>query len=172
MNQKKILVCGAGSIGLRHLSNIKKLNHIPYSWRIRKHLLGELNREKNIKEFNNLNDAIKNSDAVVVATAPNEHDEIIKKCIDFKKPMLIEKPISNSITNLSKYLKLINELNLTVEIGCMLRFHPNIIFLKENIHKNMFGKIQCFLSYVGQNIVQWRPDANLEQSFSRKIKSL
>ena len=36
---------------------------------------------------------------------------------------------------------------------------------------NEFGKILCFSSYVGQDILQWRPNSDLKKSFSIKVES-
>ena len=171
MNKKKILVCGAGSIGLRHLKNIKALNHIAYSWRSRKSLQGELTKNYNILEFDDLSKAINKSDAVIIATAPDNHDCIIEKCIHAGKPIFIEKPISNNLSNLSNFSKQIKKYDIIVEVGCMLRFHPGIIYLKEVLGNNEFGKILCFSSYVGQDILQWRPNSDLKKSFSIKVES-
>ena len=169
--QKKILVCGAGSIGIRHLNNVKLLGHIPLSWRFQKNKLGELTNKKIAQEYEDLETAIKSSDAVIIATKPSVHLEQLKLSLKYHKPVYIEKPISNDLIALEDLNKNYIRLDSVIEVGCMLRSHENIVFLKNAFSNETFGEVICFLGFVGEHIKNWRKTSDFKKSFSISIKN-
>ena len=133
----KILICGAGSIGKRHIANSLNLKLDVLVWRKRINYRNDLKKFKNLKIFNDLDTAINLSDCVIVATSTVDHDLIISKVIKFKKPLYIEKPISNNLRIINK-LKKYNKKNV-IHNGFQFRYHQNLIFFKKKIN-NKFLK--------------------------------
>ena len=78
----KILVCGAGSIGQRHIKNLQNLNINVSAWRSRKELVKELSDQYKINVYTDFDCALERVDAVVVATNTNKHIDIAVKSID------------------------------------------------------------------------------------------
>ena len=122
---KKVLVCGAGSIGKRHIENLLTLGVSVFVWRTQINLLKNIANEYNVETFENLETAIDNADAVIVATATDQHIEIALKVLNVNKPLFIEKPVSNSWQQIDTLLEISK--NKIVEIGCQFRMHPNLI---------------------------------------------
>ena len=87
---KKVLVCGAGSIGKRHIENLLTLGVSVLVWRTQINLLKNIANEYNVETFENLETAIDNADAVIVATATDQHIEIALKVLNVNKPLFIE----------------------------------------------------------------------------------
>ena len=89
MNKKKILICGAGSIGKRHLNNLLMQDVEVTVWRKRlgkkQELIDEF--EDSISVVDDINKAISNSDAVVVGSEelPAEFEEYLNT---LDKPVL------------------------------------------------------------------------------------
>ena len=128
---KKVLVCGAGSIGKRHIENLLNLGVNVLVWRTQINLLKNIAKEYNVETYENLDIAIENADAVIVATASDQHIEIALKVLNANKPLFIEKPVSNNWENIDKLLELSK--NKIIEIGCQFRMHPNLIKLNQII---------------------------------------
>ena len=103
--KKKFLVCGTGSIGVRHIKNLLKLKQDVYIWREQKDKRKELNKIfPEIKIFTSLDKAIKFCDAVIIANSTHNHIKILKKAIKYKCHAYIEKPISNNIKHIKNKL--------------------------------------------------------------------
>ena len=93
---KNILVCGAGSIGRRHITNLIKLGAKVSVWRSQTHLLKSLQNEFDIQIREDLDEAIDKVDAVVIATATDSHIKLAEKVLKAGKSMFIEKPLSHN----------------------------------------------------------------------------
>ena len=161
----KILVCGGGSIGQRHIENLKKIGVTVYAWRSRQELALKLSKKYNIKVFTTIDEGIKVADGVVVATSTDKHIEIASKVIDNNKPLFIEKPLADSYENLIPFLKKISTKNI-IEVGFQLRGHPNISKLHELITNNDYGPLYTFRALVGHRLDQWRPGTDYQESYS------
>jgi predicted dehydrogenase len=161
----KILVCGAGSIGIRHIENLKKIGVIVLAWRNRKGLAKKLSEQYKIRVYTCIDEAINNADGVVVATTTNTHIEIATKVIENNKALFIEKPLSDSYKKITPFLEKIKE-NHIIEVGFQLRAHPNLIKLSELIEKNEFGPLYTYRAVVGQRLDQWRPGTDYKKSYS------
>ncbi len=156
----KILFVGLGSIGQRHLQNIKKLqkkkiikDNIQLFGLIRDVDVHRVIKEgkrfevKNIAEYYNikttksLKEAKKiKSDIVFIANPSIFH---IKTALEFGKEgsnLFIEKPLGNSLDKLDELQKVIKRKKLISMVGYQTRFDPLIKSVKQIIEKN-FKKI-------------------------------
>ena len=167
MNKKKILICGAGSIGKRHLNNLLMQDVEVTVWRKRlgkkQELLDEF--EDSISVVDDINKAISNSDAVVVATETGSHRSIIETSIGMNKHLYIEKPIARKPDGLTELAQQIDNRKLAVEIGCQLRKHPSLIRLKQLLTDSS-NPIYSFRIYAGQRLEHWRPGTDYTASYS------
>ncbi len=161
----KILVCGAGSIGRRHIENLKKIGVTVLAWRSRHELAERLSKEYEIEVRTSIDEAIRDVDGVVVATTTNTHIEIASKVIEYNKALFIEKPLSDSYKNLIPFLEKITN-NHIIEVGFQLRAHPNLMRLYELIKKGKLGPLYTYRAVVGQRLDEWRPDIDYRKSYS------
>ncbi len=166
MKNQNVLVCGAGSIGKRHIKNLKFIGENVIAWRSRSNLIGKLKKELRIKVFENLDKALKSSKAVVIATSTDNHLSIALKALKLGKPIFIEKPISNNYSNIKKFIKL-GKKNI-VEVGHQLRMHPSLIILKKKLDKLPSKSIMGYRFVMGQNLKQWRNNTDYKKSYSSK----
>jgi predicted dehydrogenase len=162
----KILVCGAGSIGLRHIKNLISLDADVSIWRSRSKLAKKLSKDLGLKVHTSLEEALSDVDGVIVATSTNKHLEIAVKAAKLEKAIFIEKPISNSLEGLNEFINLVTRKNLIVEVGCQLRAHPNLIKLNELVLKGHLGKLYTYRAVVGQRLDSWRPDTDYRKCYS------
>ncbi len=162
----KVLVAGAGSIGRRHLSNLRALGSEVCAWRERAALGSELAEEIGATVYVDLEEAISSVDAVVVATATDRHLHVAMTAARAGRAIFLEKPVANSWDGVAELMTTITEAEVVVEVGCQLRAHPNLIELSDRIASNSEGPLYTFRAAVGQRLEQWRPGSDYRQSYS------
>jgi predicted dehydrogenase len=162
----KILVCGAGSIGQRHIKNLQNLNINVSAWRSRKELVKELSDQYKINVYTDFDCALERVDAVVVATNTNKHIDIALKSIDKGKAIFIEKPIAKSLSEVTPLVNKVSKNNNIIEIGFQLRAHPNLIKIYDLTRQKLFGPLYTYRAVVGQRLDKWRPGTDYRESYS------
>ena len=109
--------------------------------------MSSLEKYPNIKKHQNLNDALlSNYDGYIVATPATTHFEIAKQIIKSEKHVLIEKPMTLSISDAEELVALAEKNKVNVLVGHVLLFHPAIIKIKELINKGYIGELQYIYS--------------------------
>ena len=84
-------------------------------------------------------------DFAVVASPAVAHDEYVKKCIEIKLPLLVEKPVSISALAAMEYQKHALKRNALVFVGHSERFNPAIEeFAKTDFCKEMQGCLKSW----------------------------
>jgi predicted dehydrogenase len=166
----RILIVGYGSIGKKHLkiarqmlpkADIRVLRHQAH--REIPHLSNGL--------FFNIDDAISFDPQIAVIANPSAfHVSIAMKLASAGVHLLIEKPLSNNLTNVSKLLKVAHENKIKLLTGYNLRFLPSLDFFRKSIKKNSIGKILSVHSEVGQYLPGWRKDVDYSNTVSAKKK--
>ena len=168
----KVLIIGGGSIGQRHLMNlknlgIKKISVFDSDNKKRK----EIEKKHRVNTYTNINLALKeNWDIVFICTPPSTHIKIALKLIEKKVPIFIEKPLSNDLKNIPNLIKKINKYKIPVMIGYNLNFHPQIQEIKKILQKNILGKIWGSRVEYGQYLPDWRPCQDYKKSYSAQKK--
>ena len=76
---------------------------------------------------------------VIICTPTNTHFQLIQDCLNNGKHVMCEKPLANSIANISNCYDLAHTKNLVLLCALNRRFDPEIIRLKEQI--NSIGNI-------------------------------
>ncbi len=161
---KRVLVCGTGSIGRRHIENLVQLGADVLVWRARSELLVEITRDYPVQACTDLDSGIATVEAVVVATATDEHVAIATATLKAGRALFIEKPLSHDwegIDNLSHLAK-----GKVVEVGFQFRTHPNLIALATELKQLKQQGILTYRLAMGHRLDAWRPDQDYEQGYS------
>ena len=166
--KKKFLVCGSGSIGIRHIENLLLLKQDVYVWQERKNHSKKFKiKFPKIKIIKSLDKAINSSDAVIIANSTHKHVKVLKKTLKHDKNIYIEKPISNNMKYIKKLLPLTK--NKIIEVGYQLRNHPNLIFLKK-ILTNKKLKVYSYRFVMGHDLRLWRKNHDYKNSYTSDLK--
>ena len=80
--------------------------------------------------------------------------------------LFIEKPLSHSMAGLAELNELIRKQELVVEVGCMMRFHPNLVAIKKMLDEKVIGRPYFARAVVGQHLPDWRPGTDYRRSYS------
>ena len=166
----KVLVCGTGSIGQRHIKNLQSLNINVSAWRNRRDLGEEISQKFGIVVHADLDHGLELADAVVIATSTNTHIDIALKAAEQGKAIYIEKPIAKSFSEITPLIGEISKNNNIIEVGFQLRAHPNLAKIHEISTQKLFGPLYTYRAVVGHRLDRWRPDTNYRECYSASIK--
>lgn len=165
----KCLIIGLGSIGCRHIRNLKKLGITNLSAFRSTNKSIPFKIAKNVKIFRNFNLALKDKpDVAIICNPTSKHIEFALKALKKKCNLYIEKPISNNLRNVSKFVKLTYSVKKKIIVGCQFRYHPGLNLINYWIKKNKIGKIISVVCDVGEYLPLWHPWENYRKSYAAK----
>jgi predicted dehydrogenase len=162
------LVVGAGSIGRRHLSNLKQLGLSklsacdPHPDRLA-YVLEHFQAES----FAGIEEALKSRpDIVLVCSPPVHHAEQALLAMQGGAHVFVEKPVSDSLDHLRDLLAAQKKCGAVVQVGYNLRFHAPIQKLKELVEQKAVGKILWGRVEAGSYLPEWRPWQDYRKSYT------
>jgi len=93
--------------------------------------------------FERYEDMMENTDldAVIISTPTYTHPDIALYCIDFKKPLLIEKPVATTYRQAKVIYEKAQQMDVKIMVGMNLRFRPDSMLLKSILSSGELGKI-------------------------------
>lgn len=159
----EVLVVGLGSIAKRHIDALKKINPqtIIYALRSQKTAVN-YSGVKNIFSLDSI--CIEQLSFVIISNPTAQHYDSIAQMINLGKPLFIEKPLFDQITDKTEALVTdIISKNIPTYVACNLRFLHAIQNLK-NILKN--ERINEVNAYCGSYLPDWRPGQDYKKGYS------
>ncbi|MFA4825893.1 MAG: Gfo/Idh/MocA family oxidoreductase [Methanoregula sp.] len=166
----RVLLVGLGSIGRRHLSNIKKND--PSAEIIVWHLQSKKNElRENINDVNKVaysfDEAIREKPDVAFITCPSSlHISIAIMLAQEGIDLFIEKPISSNLVDVENFLRIGKSQKIVIMVGYNMRFHRPLQLLKQKISEGAIGNPIGIHAEVGQYLPDWRPGKDYRQSVS------
>ena len=123
--------------------------------------------------FYSLDEAIEqfDPDALIVATPNHLH---LTDALEGGKRglhLLIEKPVHDSLDGLDVLQELVKEQKLTAMVGYNLRFHPLLSRVKDMVAAGEIGTVISASVEVGENIENWHPWEDYQDTYAPWIKS-
>jgi len=163
----KWLVAGCGSIGKRHLGNLRELGETELSvYRSRRTDVEEIEREFGVESFFSLDDALADPPNVVLVANPTSmHVPVALKAASAGCHIFIEKPVSDSLDDTTELATLVRTNGVTAAVGYNLRFHPVVRKLKEMVDSGCTGDIFGIRAWAGQYLPEWHPDEDYRSSY-------
>lgn len=152
----KILMIGLGSIGQRHLRNIKRLygdGHEILAYRVRR-LQQTFSDDMKIREgvsveeefhvrvFSDLDEALLERPQVAFITnITAKHMECAIRAAKAGCDLFLEKPVSDSMNGISELKKIVSKNHNIVYVGYQNRFHPCIQDVKKFLKAESIGRL-------------------------------
>ena len=169
-NNLRGLIIGCGSIGERHLHNIKKIGIKDIGiLDTNKTRVDSLSKKYSVKKFYDLDSALSfKPDFSIICTLPESHIPIANSCINSGSHVFVEKPLSSNLKNVIPMLKKAKTKKLKVAVGYNLRFDKGINLLKHKLQQKEIGKPLSILITFGHNIKFWRPGTNYKNHYILK----
>jgi predicted dehydrogenase len=168
----RILIAGLGSIGFRHLKNVKIVEptaHITV-W----HLHSKPGSEEQTRGLADavvyrLEDALDSRPQVAFITGPAScHVESALPMAESGAHLFIEKPLSNVMEGVDELLRACRERRLILMVGYNFRFHRPLQAMREALVEGRIGQPLALRAEVGQFLPDWRPDSDYRQSASAR----
>jgi spore coat polysaccharide biosynthesis protein SpsF len=167
---KKALIIGSGSIGQRHIRNLKKIGISDIiALRSKKGHYKKLPKELEVTEVDNWDDAInQNPDIAIIANPTSLHLEAAIKIAPYVKGIMIEKPLSHSLEDCQRLIELLNNNNVVSFIGHNIMFHPIVKNIQKFVDENTMGEIINIQCQVGQWLPDWHPYEDYTKAYYAK----
>ena len=169
----KGLVVGCGSIGKRHLENLRVLGVTDLagveSDPARRH---QVAGEMGIAVFAGLAEGLHWSpDFVVIATPTHSHITQAMEAAAQGSAVFVEKPLSHTADGIPELVNLIEQRGLISMVGCNMRFHPGPRKVKELLDAGVPGRILSARVYVGSYLPDWRPGTDYRQNYAARTET-
>lgn len=164
---KKIAILGLGSIGRRHLRNVRNL--IPEA---NIAVLRLVSNDSSIPEgadsvYFNLDEIVTfDPDAVIIASPASHHIEHIKAFLDRTRAIFVEKPLAVSANDLASLQKVIDRSKTRLIVGYILRFLPALNKIRNMLENEEIGTIRHANVEVGQYLPDWRVGTDYRRGVS------
>ena len=166
----KALVVGGGSIGRRHLLNLRELG------------VGQLGlvetdcprreavtAESSATGFSRLQEGLDwGPSFVVVATPTHLHAEQTLEIVRAGLPVFVEKPLSHTDDGIAEIASMVASRKLCSLVGCNMRFHPGPARVKKLLDESRVGKILFARIHTGSYLPEWRPGADYRQNYAAR----
>ena len=162
----RVLIVGLGSIGKRHLRLARGL--MPYAdIRVLRHQNKNEVPEYSNGSFTNLDEAVAFKPQIAVIASPASfHVATSQSLADDGVHLLIEKPLSNSLSGVARLLETCRDKNLVLLTGYNLRFLPSLQRYRDLLDEHIIGNIHSVRCEIGQYLPTWRPDTDYRTSVS------
>ncbi len=164
---KSFLVIGCGSIGRRHISNLKTLGLEQVSaFDIRKDRREQTKADFDVKTHNTLQEGLStNPDGVLICSPPHLHYDLALQALKNHSHIFIEKPISNTTKNLDNLINIAANKSKILMVGYNLRFNAALQEASRIITRGDIGRVLSIRSEYGQYLPNWRPNEDYRKGY-------
>jgi len=139
---------------------------------ISKERLFKIQKEcKNVTIFEDMEEALSQElDGVIICTPTSMHIPVAIATAKRQLHCFIEKPLSDSLQGIDELLELTSKNQLTVLVGCNMRFFPSLRRVKAVVDSQEIGKIIAGRILVGYYLPYWHPYEDYRKGYSASGK--
>lgn len=168
----KALLCGLGSIGQRHVRNLRQLlqgdvDILAYRAVAQSPVLNPdmtvkadatIETVYNIRSFTKLDDALAEKPDVVFIANPNTlHLPLALKAARAGCHLFIEKPLSHSLEGVDELIEIVESKKLVAFVAYQFRFHPGLRWIKSLLEERRLGRLVAANIVNGEYLPDWHP---------------
>ena len=137
----RIGVIGIGYLGKFHLEKFQKNKDCQLVWLIDKNIKNLKNYKDKYNISTNYKEIVDDVDAVSIVTPTVNHYEIARYFIERNKHVLIEKPMTQTVSEAKKLINLSKKHKKIIQIGHLERFNPVIRKVSSLIKNPLFIEV-------------------------------
>lgn len=169
-SKRRILVAGCGSIGKRHMKNLRDLGGVEVlAFDPAPERRAEVQAALGIEAVDTLTAAWRCQPSVCVVAAPTAlHLRLALEAADHGCHLFIEKPLSHSEDGLPQLMERVRKHGLITLVGCNMRFHPGLAKIKQLLDGHAVGRVIALRVEAGQYLPDWHPWEDYRQSYSAR----
>jgi predicted dehydrogenase len=179
----KVLMVGLGSIGQRHVRNMRTLmgSELQISaWRSRglPHVLTDrmeieagrrVEDAYSIRTFADLESALEDGPDVVFICNPSSlHVPTALAAARSGRSLFIEKPLSHSMEGVPDLIAAVERRRLVALVGYQLRFHPCLVRLRTLLDRQSVGRIRSAHLEIGEYLPWWHPYEDYRKMYAAR----
>jgi predicted dehydrogenase len=179
----RILFCGLGGIGQRHLRNLRKLlGHSleVHAYRVRGQRIklqdnltveqgADLEADYGVIVHHDLDSALAQNPQAVFICNPNAlHVPIALACARAGVAVFMEKPLASDLEGIEELLALVKQKQLLFYVGYNFRFHPGLQRLKSLLDEGHFGNIIRVSAEIGEYLPNWHKYEDYRQMYAAR----
>ncbi len=151
-----VIIIGCGRVAEKHLKAISKLKGLDLKAVVdtnpdsAKRLLGSVKGFAGVKQYSDYKTAIDEvKPSIVSVTVPSGlHFQIAKYAMEHGSNLLLEKPMTMSVSEAREIFELSGKTGLKIAMGHIYRYLPIVGLIKEDIAEGKFGKVTHGSIYV------------------------
>ena len=168
--QRRFAVIGCGSIGKRHIGNLQALGAADIvGFDLRPDRRSETQSALGVEVVGSLDGLWdRRPDVAVVAVPTSLHVSVAIQAAEHGCHLLIEKPLSDSMTGVERLGELIQRHRLACLIGCNMRFLPGMQKIRELLQQEAVGHVVAVRAEAGQYLPDWHPWEDYRQTYSAR----
>lgn len=165
----KYLIAGYGSIGRRHLRNLRELGENDIILlRSHRSTLPE-DEIKDIPVETTIDGALSHKpDGVIIANPTALHLDAAIPAAKMGCAVFMEKPVSDSFHRLAELREALNHNGGRFQMGFQFRFHPGLHKLRELMDAGRIGRALSFRAVWGEYLPGWHPWEDYRKSYSAR----
>jgi predicted dehydrogenase len=170
---ERYLVVSLGSIGRRHLGNLRRLRPDARIGVLRLAARpGEGGPPEGADDqFHDIRDAIAFAPrAAIVASPASAHLGVAKRLAEAGTHLFLEKPIADRAEGVANLVDGCAARGLVLMVGYNLRFHPSLLAMKQAIDAGAIGRVLGARAEVGQYLPDWRPGSDYRRGVTARAE--
>lgn len=179
----RILFCGLGGIGQRHLRNLRALLGDAlevHAYRVRRQRIklqdnltveegADLEADYGVVVHHDLDAALAvNPQAVYICNPNSLHVPIALACARAGVAVFMEKPLASDLVGIGELLALVEQKKLLFYVGYNFRFHPGLQRLKALVEQGHFGNILRVSAEIGEYLPNWHKYEDYRQMYAAR----
>jgi predicted dehydrogenase len=163
----RFLLVGLGSIGQRHLGNIRLLQ--PGAQGVVLRRMGGDSPDSAIRVVRSMETALEaHPDFAIVCSPTSCHLQDCLSLAESSVPMLVEKPIASSLEGVQALLDQCRKKALPLMVGYHLRFSPALHIVRDALEQGRIGRVVSVRAEVGQYLPDWRSGSDYRRGVSAR----
>lgn len=161
-----VLIIGTGSIGRRHIRNLRSIDPECRFVLLREGARSDaFSSEIGAQVVASLPEALLlGVDLAVVASPSDQHAIVLLPLLYAGVPTFIEKPVVIDMRDVEAIAQIAG--NAPTQVGCVLRFLPSLRQMRNWIDEGRLGRVVRSSFEVGQYLPDWRPAQDYRASYS------
>lgn len=181
----RLLIAGLGSIGQRHLRNLRALlgpdvDILAYRVRGLTHVITDrlaiepgasVTDKYGVRSFGRLDDALaERPDAVFVCNPTSEHMRTALAAVRAGCHVFVEKPLSDTYDGVDELIAVAEQSRRVVAVGYQMRLHPVLVRVRELLRDRAIGRVVSVRAEMGEFLPDAHPYEDYRVSYAARAE--
>jgi predicted dehydrogenase len=159
-----LVIAGAGSIGTRHLENLRRLGRTDVVlYRTGRRPGPDAVVERDLEAL-----LARRPRAMLVCNPTAFHVRMALVAARAGCSLFLEKPVSHSLDGVGELADLVSERGLLTVVGFQYRFHPTLRRVREWIREGAIGEVVSVRAQWGEHLPSWHPGEDYRRSYAAR----